>query len=136
MSYKSNFKNEKEPTRRYLFNEGWHQWTVKSIEEKTSKSNNPMFVINLEHTYLYKTINVYAIAVEEKQWLLKQFLAACEVPIDADGNCEWDVSNVLGKTVMGFIENDDNEFINREGHPIVTKQSKIVEFKSFEVEVI
>lgn len=129
--YKNNFKNEKDTTR-VIFRAGWHNWNVDSIEEKTSKSGNPMFLVILCNLETYQTIECYLISLEGKQWKLMQFLRACGVEIDQDGNCEWNASSVVGRTIGAFVQNEENNFINREGKEIKGERSQISNFRVLE----
>lgn len=129
--YKHKMGDEKEPRERTLFNEGWNEWEVVSIKHEISKtSNNPMFVIEIAEDQSMKTILVYAVAVEGKQWLLKSFLLACGVSESADGGFDWDTDDQTGKRIQGFVENEPNTYINRESKEITVLRSKVTKFKS------
>lgn len=120
---------EKEPTGSVLFDEGWHEWEIVNIEGKTSKSGNEMFVIKLAEGKTMGVINVYAVAVEEKRWLLKQFLGACGIAPSEEGYYDWDSDNLIGRMVQGFVENEPNDYIDREGVERKSTRSQIRKFK-------
>jgi hypothetical protein len=126
--YQSNFKNEKNTTKT-VFNAGWHNWHVDTIESKTSKSGNPMFAVGFSNIDTCQTITSYLLAVEGKQWQLSQFIKACGVVVDQEGNCNWSDTDVIGRTIGGFIENEENNYINREGKTIEGEQSKLTNFR-------
>ena len=130
--YQSNFKNEKNTTRT-VFKAGWHAWRVDSIESKTAKSGNPMFLVTLSNTDTCQTIECYMVSVEGKQWLLSQFIKACGIVLDQDGNCSWNDTDVIDHIVSGFIQNEENNYINREGVEIKGERSQISNFQLMQV---
>lgn len=131
--FNTQFKNEKAPKVKTVFEAGWNYWNVTGIKQEVSKSSkNPMFVITLEHANICQPIDVYAIAVQGKQWLLMQFLKACGIKVEEGVELNWDSSDVLGKTIMGFVQNEDNNWIDREGQSRSDKQSKISNFLPLE----
>ena len=128
--YHNDLRNEKGSGRKVVLTPGWHTFEVVGIEEKTSKAGNPMFVAELAEDKTMHTINVFMVATEGKAWMLKQFLTAVNAPVDEEGVFTWDVANVMGKRLEGFVENEPNDWIDRDGKTQTSHQSKVMEFKS------
>ncbi len=131
--FKHDMSGEKTPSKKYLFNEGWHTWEVTGIEEKKSKSGKDMFVITLVEDINLQQIQVYAIATPGKRWFLKEFLSACGCAASTDGIYEWGISDVMGKKITGLIEHEDNTWVDREGFERKDKQAKLTSFKKLEI---
>ena len=131
--YKMDMSKEKEVTRKKLLPEGWRKFNILSCEPSVSKSGNDMFIIELEDVETSYIDKIYAISTEGKRWFLKSILAACNVPASQDGVYDWEAKDIIGKQIEGLIEHEDNEWINRQGDKVITKQHRIVEFKASEL---
>jgi len=125
---------EKEPTRKKLLPEGWREFKILGCEPSVSKSGNDMFIFELQDEETAYIDKVYAISTQGKRWLLKTILSACNVKAAQDGVYDWETKDVIGKQVNCLIEHEDNEWFNRQGEKVTTKQHKIVEFKESEVQ--
>jgi hypothetical protein len=127
--YRHDMSGERNPKKQ--MSEGWNTCKVVSCKEETSKKGNPMFVIDLTlESDPSITSTIYAVATPGKRWFLKQFLSACDVPAGADGIYEWEISDVVGKSIQARVEIEQEKWTNREGVEVVTPKAKIVEFSS------
>lgn len=126
MGYSMNMNNESE---RVLIPEGWHQFRVGNIEEKTSKAGNMMFVVNLTRVSGAGAIDVYCVAEEGKRWMLKQLLDACRIIADPEGNYNWAIEDVKNEIVEARIEHEPNDWIDREGNSRSDMRARVQEFK-------
>lgn len=104
--------DEKTPAKIWI--EGWYEFVVSNMVEKTSKSGNEMFVITLSCEG--DSLDVYAIAVRGKRWFLKRFLEAVGVKETPEKVMEWDVSECIGKTVRGYVVSEKSIYIDRDGN--------------------
>jgi len=127
---KMDMSKETAPKRKYLLPEGWRRFTILSCEPSVSKSGNAMFLIDVQDDEKNYVDTLYAVSVEGKRWFLKMILTACGIPAGQDGVYDWEAKNIIGKKVMGLVEHEPNEFINREGITVKTTQHRIVEFKT------
>lgn len=117
--------------------DGWHDFEIVKLEEKTSKSGNLMFVAKV-----VSTINpgigtdVYLVAEKGKRWFLKQLLKACGCEEDGEGHYLWDISDIEGKTVKGRVEHkQEDDWIDRNNKSQPGKiRARILEFKQLKVE--
>lgn len=125
---KMDMSEEKEVKRRMLLPEGNRPFIIHSCIESTSKSGNPMIVFTLIDKETKSEDKVYAVAVKGKRFLLKQILTACGIPAGQDGIYEFEINDLLNKEVMGEVIHEENEWINRAGETVKTKQHRIVEF--------
>ena len=128
--YNYDMSQEKEPTGQTVFTEGWHEFIVTAMKDEVSKAGNEMFVITLTEKDEGGTLDLYAVAVKGKRWILKLFLDACGVKQDSEGIFDWDIEDCLGKVVRGRIQNHDENWIDRENKPRTTEKSKITHFES------
>lgn len=126
MGYSYDMKGEHRP--RVILDEGWRKFKVIDCEEMTSKAGNEMFLVSLEDTETGGFLDVYCVATPKKRWLLKSLLSACGIEAAKDGVYNFDIPELLGKEVMGKVENSDEKWVNREGETVVTKKSRIAEF--------
>lgn len=131
MGYKMDMRGEKE--KKNPLPEGWRDFEIISCEEAVSKQGNDMFKFIFADLETGQEEEIYAIATQGKRWFLKQILSACGVEAGQDGIYEWDIPEVLNKTIQGLVKHIEEEWINREGESIVTKKGKIVEVKKLEV---
>ena len=112
-----------------LLPKGWRKFKIESGDEQTSKKGNPMFkfvFIDLETESAHE---VYAVSTQGKRWFLKQILTACDVEAGQDGVYEWDLLDVIGMVVLGRVEHEPNEWIDRQGKKRIEMQGKIAEVK-------
>ena len=112
-----------------LLPEGWNTFLVREIVYGTAKSGNPMFTLTLEEPETGSVDNVYMIDVKGKRWLLKQFLAACGIQEDKDGNVKWCEEDVIGMSIDGKNQPENNEYMNKAGETIKEKRNKINGFR-------
>lgn len=129
MSYSMDMSKEQAPNA--LLTEGWHEFKCVDMVPEVSKKGNDMFVSDFVHVKSDKHIKVWLVSTEGKRWMLKQLLEACGVVRSEDGKYNWDFPNVINKSVLGYIQNIEESFINRDGAEIKTQKSKLVEFKAF-----
>jgi len=132
MGYKMPMGDEKKPTRKQLLPEGWRKFKIVHAVEQKSKAGNMMFVITAEDVETGYPDTWYAIAEAGKRWFLKTILAAVGCEAAEDGVYDWDIPDIVGKNVEGLSVHEDNEWINREGETITTKQHKIVDIRECE----
>ena len=116
--------------------DGWHDFEIVSLEEKTSKSGNQMFVakvVSCKDAGL--GTDVYLVAEKGKRWFLKQLLKACGLEPDENEQFTWDIPDVEGHTVRGSVEHEQqDDWIDRNGKTQPGKlKAKIVEFKKLGV---
>lgn len=129
---KTDMSGEQAPTRKKLLPEGEREFIIKSCEPSLSKSGNDMFIIELEDVETKYIDKIYPLAVPKKRWFLKTILAACNIPASENGVYDWEIKDILEKHIIGVVEHEDNEWINRQGETVITKQHKIVEVKPCE----
>lgn len=120
---------EQEGNSQEVFEEGWYDFEIVSMEEMTSKQGNPMFKISLVlANNPTKGIIVYAISTQGKRWFLKQLLNACACEAGQDGVYDFDTEDIVGQTVCGRIENNQENWTDRTGKERTSTKSKVVEF--------
>ncbi len=124
-------KGEKE--KKIALPEGWREFEILTCEEQVSKQGNEMFKFIFADCETGQEEEIFAVAVKGKRWFLKQLLTACGIVADKEGFYEWDIADVLNRTVFGRVQHIDEEWINREGETVVTKKGKIVEIKALSV---
>jgi hypothetical protein len=116
---------EKKPSVKILLPQGWRQFKIVGCEEKTSKAGNLMFVLSAQDKETGYIDTWYAIAEAKKRWFLKSILVACGCKAGQDGVYDWEISDIMNKNVLGFVVHEDNEYINRDGETVKTKQHKV-----------
>lgn len=129
MTYSMDMNSEKAPSTKKLLPEGTREFQIVSCEEKISKSGNKMFVVGLLDKETKYITDVYLVAEQGKRWALKQLLTACGCEAGQDGVYNWDIKDIIDRWISADVEHEDNEFINREGNKISTKQHRIVNFQ-------
>ena len=120
----------------FEMSDGWHDFEVVKVEEKTSKQGNQMFLVKVVSVNDYSIgTDVYLVAEKGKRWFLKQLLKACDCPAGEDGIYDWSEEDVEGHTIQGRVEHQqDKDWIDREGVTQPGKlKARIVEFKKLEV---
>lgn len=123
--YKHDMSDESE--KKTLLPEGQRKFQIVDCKEAVSKSGNDMFIFTFKDVLLGQEEEVYAVAVKGKRWFLKSVLAACGVGAAEDGVYEWDIPDVMNKTVLGIVIHFDEEWINREGNKVKSKKHKITD---------
>lgn len=108
--------------------EGEYEFIVISFRDEVSKKGNQMHVATLEEVKSGQVDDVYLVAEKGKRWFLKQFLAACSILPDSDGNVHFEQSDVLNKTIIGVIEREKETFIDRNNVEQEVEKSKIKKF--------
>ena len=73
---------------------------TKCVKTISKSSGNDMFIITFLDLELFKSVDVYAIAVPGKRWFLKGILDACHVGAAADGIYDWSESEIIDKVVL------------------------------------
>lgn len=130
MVYRMDMSQEKEKD--VLLPEGWREFRVVNVEEKTSTKGNPMFVWTLEDDETKQNKDVYAIATLKKRWFLKQLLKACDVIVENGEIYLFELKNLKDKFIYGRIKHIEETFINKEGNEQKVLKAKIVEIKKQE----
>lgn len=133
MGYSMDMSQEKPVSRKRLLPEGWRQLDITNVIPEVSKSGNDMFIFTMKDVETGYEDRVYAISTQGKRWMLKLILSACGVNAGNDGVYNWDFPEVMNKRIEGLFEHEDNEFINRNGETVKTKQHKIVDFRAVNV---
>ena len=128
MPYNMNMNSEKRPNVKRLLDEGWRTFRINSGEAKVSKSGNDMFVVNITDIKTGYSEDIYLVATEGKRWLLKEILVACGIPKDTEGNYTWDIPDIINKEIVGLVEHEPNEYINRNGDTVKTTVHRINKF--------
>ena len=114
-----------------LMEPGWITYRVMDIVPQVSKtSGNNMFVVTLEEPNVGSVDVVYMVDVKGKRWLLKQFLAACNVKEDANGKMNWCEEDVIGCSIEAKNVPEPNTYINKAGETITEKRNKINGFRA------
>ena len=128
MSYSMDMNKESTPDAQLP--EGWREFKCMDMIPEVSSKGNDMFVCQFLDVETGKSKKMWLVSVEGKRWLLKQLLEACGVVRAEDKKYNWDFPDVIGKPVMGYVQVENETFINREGKEVTQPKSKIVEFKA------
>ncbi len=126
MPYKHDMSQENE-SGKVLLPEGWRDFEIVNCVETVSKQGNDMFKFTFVDKETTEDVEVYAISTPKKRWFLKQILSACKVMASEDGIYEWDIPDVLGKTVSGLVVHEPNDWTDKYGKLHKDKQSKITQ---------
>lgn len=116
--------------------DGWHDFEIVTVEEKTSSAGNQMFVAKVVLADNPSIgCDVYMVSEKGKRWFLKQLLKACDCPAAEDGVYDWSEEDVEGRTVQGRIEHQqEDDWVDRNNKTQKGKlRAKLVEFKRLEV---
>ena len=116
--------------RKELLPEGWRRFEITECTPSKSKAGNDMFIIALRDIETNYAETIYPIAVKGKRWFLKQILNACDVEAGQDGIYEWDISDVLNKTVLGLVKHIEEDWVNREGVTVKSRKVKIAQIEN------
>ena len=136
MGYNMDMSDEKKPQIKVCLPEGWRKFKLTYAEEQTSKQGNDMIVITAEDVETGYCDTWYALAVPKKRWFLKMILAACGCAASEDGVYDWDIPDIIGKSVEGLCVHEDNKWINRDGDEVVTQQHKVVDIRECEQDAV
>lgn len=129
MGYSMDMSKESQPDAQLP--EGWREFKCLDMIPETSKAGNDMFVCQFQDVKSGKTKKMWLVSVEGKRWLLKQLLEACGIERNPDTKkYDWDFPDVIGKPVMGYVQVENETFIDRSGQEVTKPKSKIVEFKA------
>jgi len=113
-----------------LMDAGWIEYMVTDVSYGTAKSGNPMFTLTIENPDTGSVETVYMIDVKGKRWMLKQFLAACNIKENKDGKIEWCEEDVIGLSIEGKNTPEKNEFVNKSGEKVSEMRNKINGFRA------
>ena len=119
--YNMDMSEEKAPKIRQLLPEGDRLMTIVTCEESKSKAGNQMFIIGFKDIDTDYVTETYAVAEKGKRWFLKSVLAACGADPLA-----WDIPDIIEKKVSCKVMHEENDWINRDGDTVKSKQHKIV----------
>lgn len=134
MPYKHDMSNE---SSNVMLPKGWRDFEITGCTEETSKSSgNPMFVFVLTDLELQEAVKVYAVAVEGKRWFLKQILQACNILVDENGVMDWDIPDLLGKKIKGYVEHVMEKWINKDNKEVDSEKWKISKFVNSDLQGI
>ena len=128
---KDDMSQEKAPSRKKLIPEGWNQMTILSCEPSVSKAGNAMKIVELNYEPMSYTEKIYLVAEQGKRWQLKKLLIACGIEAGKDGIYDWNDEDIVGKKISVLNEPEDNEYINRNGDTVKTKQNRFSDFEPF-----
>jgi len=126
--YSFDMSNEQAPSSG--FPAGKNKCIITKCEESTSKAGNVMFILTLTlESDPAVTMTVYAVATPKKRWLLKQLLSVCDVKAAANGVYDFEVSDVLNKTITACVKIEPENWIDRDGNPRTTNKSRVYGFE-------
>ena len=131
MSYSMNLDDERAPKK--TLPEGWRVFKILAGREQVSKAGNEMIVFNVEDVISGYYEEVYCVTQKGKRWTLKSILVACGIPRNEDGNYNWEIKDLAGKEILGLVEHQPNDYINRNGETVKGFQHKINDFKKYVV---
>ena|SRR3990172_42262 len=131
---KDDFSNDKDFSS-WLPEEGWHEVKIESMIAGESKKGNPKYTIDISSVADEGSgITIDVTNLQGKRWLLRQLIEACKPNLQtgADGKkiYDWEISDIVGKTVTAHIVHDKTPFINREGKEQVIPKAKFIGFRS------
>ncbi len=128
-----NMSEEVKPTRKVLFPMGWRTFRIIACsEEVKSKKGNNQYILVIRDMETKQESNLYAVSEPKKRWMLKAILDACGI-LHENGIYKFEppLSGILvGKEIMGFVEHEDKEWIDRLGETVKTKQHRIAEIQT------
>ncbi len=131
MSYEMDMSKESNPDAQLP--EGWREFKTIDMIPETSKAGNDMFVCEFMDVKTGKSKKAWLVSVEGKRWMLKQLLEACGVERNPDTKkYNWDFPDVINKSILGYVQVENETFIDRSGKEVTKPKSKIVEFKKFD----
>lgn len=114
------------------FPDGVNKFIVEDIKPATSKNGREFLVADLKHEDGGE-IRVWLNVEEGMRWLLKELLKAtgCFVR-QPDGDWEINTEELIGKEVIGIIENIQDKYIANDGSERSIERSKIRKFRKVE----
>lgn len=131
MPYSDDMSQEHKPSS--IFPAGNRSIRVLEMMETTSKAGNRMFQTVIEDIKTKSTMTIFLVAEPKKRWMLKSLLTACQLPAGEDGVYNWDVTDVIGKSMLANVEHYQEDWINREGVTVKSNKAKVTEFIAGEV---
>jgi hypothetical protein len=129
MPYSDDMSQEKKPAG--LIPEGERVLRITEMIEGKSKNGNNMFTVTVEDIKTHKSMPIWLISEPKKRWMLKSLLSAVGVAGGQDGVYNWDIKDVIGKTVIGVVEHFQEPWINREGKEVTSTKAKITDFLTY-----
>lgn len=131
MPYSDDMSQERKPST--LFPSGQRAIRVLEMMETKSKAGNKMFQTVIEDIKTKATMTCFLVAEPKKRWMLKSLLQACQLPAGENGVYNWDVVDVIGKSVIASVQHKPEEWINREGVTVTTDKANVTEFIAGEI---
>lgn len=120
--------------RNWMPDEGLVNVEVISVEMGFSQTNNPKYTVMLASAdNPQDVLQIDLTNIPGKRWLLRQLLEA--TGIEGQENSEgrkiyqWEIDDILGKTVTAKVIHDKTPFTNRQGYEEIRPKAKIIEFK-------
>ncbi len=123
MGYKMDMNGESK--KKKLLPAGERKFKITACREEVSKAGNEMFVFTFVDILTSQDEEVYAVSTKGKRWFLKSILAACGVEAAEDGVYDWDIPDVIDKTVAAIVNHYPDEYINRKGETVKGVKHKI-----------
>lgn len=109
-----------------LLKAGWNLHRVIDITYGEAKSTgNPMYTLTLEEPITGSIDIVYMVDVKSKRWMLKQFLTACNLQEDTQGDLKWTEEDVIGCSIEACNVPEKNSYINRDNETITEMRNKL-----------
>lgn len=132
-------QEQKPKRRKTLFQKGWRKFLITACtDEVISKSGNKQYILTIQDTETKQEGDLYAVSEPKKRWRLKEIMDACGLECK-EGVYTYEPplsKSLVGKTIMGFVEHEDNEWIARDGNKMITTQHNIVEITTVGLENI
>lgn len=115
-----------------LLAQGWRPLEIMSLTKQTSKKGNEMYVAVVQDIETNKSNEVFMVTTPGKRWLLKSLLEAKGIGKAEDGQYHWKPLDLVGDVVLGLVEHEPNDWIDREGNERKGFQSKVTRFKKYD----
>jgi hypothetical protein len=121
-----NYDAEKSPKR--ILPQGWRKFVVLSGSEGTSKAGKPKVILTIKDVEAEYVEEVHLSTQPGTAWVWGHLVKACG--IGKEQAPTWEI--ICNKEIMGLIEHEPNEYIDREGNTVKTMQHRYVDFKGRE----
>lgn len=123
---------------RWMPEEGRHNLEIISMEGGYSRAGNPKYTIVFASADNPKlTLQQDITNIQGKRWLLRQMIEACGIEPEENEEGKkiynWEIEDMIGKTVSAQIIHDKTPFIGRDGREIVIPKAKIIRFEKMSV---
>ena len=125
-------------TDKWLPEEGWENLEIIEMREGISQTKNPKYIVCLASAYEPSLrLQIDLTNIPGKRWLLRQLIEA--TGIEPKENKEgkkvynWEIEDLINKTVSAQIIHDKTPFIDRNGNEIIIPKAKVVAFKKISV---